>query len=494
MSRKHHQLLPLFTAPTGFIDRSPDVAPNGDVAFARIGGPNPGVYVRSAASGTVTLFAANGDIPSYSPQGTLIAYSAPVPFAGTGIFFKPAAGGSETFVQETGFGTDPSWSPDGFQIAYQVAPPNAGTHLQVVDVTSDKITNVATGVPVSQSETSPSWQPVVNVTIDRVGGPDRIDTAVATSRLGFDAAGIGGRQAGGAVLTRSDSFADALAGSALAAKTHSPLLLTATKSLDPRVAAELRRVLKPGSQVTLLGGEDVMSAHVAAQVEALGFTTRRLSGPDRYATATAIATAITPSPKRILVATGNNFPDALAAGAATGTGAKVGKDTVVLLSNDRTLPASTAAYLAAHVTATTELFGVGDQGVAALRTMFPATQVAVVAGPDRVGTAAAVARTFFMGPTAPHIAGLAVGNNWPDALAGGALLGAHSAPLLLADGNTIPGVEADYATSESAGVSEILAFGGTDVVPDAAAFTAGDLTGVPGHRSSFVNRPAPFLP
>lgn len=484
---------PLNISPTGFADSAPDVAPNGDVAFVRSDGPSPGVYVRSA-NGATNLFAANGDHPSYNPLGTLIAYDAPVAFAGIGIYDKPSGGGSETFLNGTGYGAHPTWSPDGFKIAYQASPPNAGKHLQVVDVTTDTITRVNTGVPIGQTETAPSWQPVRGVTIDRMGGNDRIDTAVAVSRLGYDTAGAGGRQAGGAVLTRSDSFADALAGSALAAKTHSPLLLTGTAALDSRVAAELKRVLKPGSLVTLLGGEDVVSANTARQVAALGYTTRRLAGPDRYATAAAVAGAITPNPARILVATGNNFPDALAAGAAAGTGPIVGKDTVVLLSNDRRLPAPTAAYLAAHVTANTELYGIGDQGVAALRTTFPANRIGAVAGPDRYATAAVVARTFFTGPTTPHTLGLAVGNNWPDALAGGALLGAHTAPLLLAAGASLPAVEGDYAAGVAPAVDELLAFGGTDVVPDAAAFTLGNLVSVPGQRSFFDNRTAPFLP
>lgn len=162
--------------------------------------------------------------------------------------------------------------------------------------------------------------------------------------------------------------------------------------------------------------------------------------------------------------------------------------------NDRTLPAPTAAYLAAHVTGNTELYGIGDQGVAALRTAFAASRIGAVAGPDRYATAAAVARTFFTGPTTPHTLGLAVGSNWPDALAGGALLGAHTGPLLLADGASLPGVEGDCAAATASAVDEVLAFGGTDVVPDSAAFAVGHLVSVPGQRSFFVNRTAPFLP
>lgn len=485
---------PLFTGFTGFHDGSANVGPDGSVAFTRSDGPDPGVYVRSP-NGNVTLFARDGANPSYNSQGSAIAFDAPVAFAGRGIFFKTTFDNTSTFIQGTGFGTDPSWSPDGFKIVYRDASPDKGFHLKVVEVDSDTITGVNTGVPLSVSESAPSWQAARAVTVDRMGGPDRIDTAVDASRLGYsDAGSAGGRPAGGAVLTRADSFADALAGSALAAKLHAPLLLTDTRSLDPRVAAELKRILKPGAQVTLLGGADVMSQQVADQVAGLGFSTRRLEGADRYGTAAAIAEAISPNPARILVATGGNFPDALAAGAAAGASDAAGKDAVVLLSDDRTLPGPTAGYLAAHSGAGVELFGIGDQGVAALRSRFPAGRVGAAAGVDRFATAAAVARTFFTGSTTPRIVGLAVGNNWPDALSGGALLGAHAAPLLLADGAQLPAVEGDYVSETAASVDEVLVFGGADVVPDAAAFAAADRAGLPGVRDYFVDRVGPGLP
>lgn len=466
---------------SGFSDTTPDVSANGDVAFTRANGPAPGVYVWSPKTNTLTLIADKGTSPSFNPLGTLIAFTGAAPGNNTQIEFRAATGiGAVTAIPGTLGGSEPSWSPDGFKITYQNGGAQ-GLHLHVVDVNSNTISNVQTGVPAGMSELVPSWQSMTNTTIDRLGGPDRIDTAIATSHLGYNNAGSATLQAGGVVLTRSDSFADALAGSALAAKTHAPLLLTPTGGLDSRVATELRRVLKPGGQVTLLGGTDALSAHVESQVAALGFTTRRLAGPDRYATAVAIADATTANPARILVATGNNFPDALAAGAASGTAQKVGKDTVVLLSNDRQLPGSTAAYVSAHANAA-QLFGVGDQGAEALQSMFPADHVIPVAGTDRYATAAAVAHIFFNGPTSPASIGVAVGDNWPDALSGGALLGTQGAPLLLANKAAIPGVEADYAETVASSVNTVLAFGGTDVMPNAAVFTLTDESGLPGHR------------
>ena len=76
---------------------------------------------------------------------------------------------------------------------------------------------------------------------DRIGGADRIDTAIDASRWSSAKTGTGGRQASVAVISRSDEFADALGGSALAAQKGGPLLLTTTNGLDPRVRDELKQ-------------------------------------------------------------------------------------------------------------------------------------------------------------------------------------------------------------------------------------------------------------
>ena len=69
--------------------------------------------------------------------------------------------------------------------------------------------------------------------------------------------------------------------------------------------------------VYLLGGADALSQAIEDQVKALGYTTAtRLAGPDRFATALAISIQVEQvlggPPFVVVVATGLNFPDALA--------------------------------------------------------------------------------------------------------------------------------------------------------------------------------------
>ena len=147
------------------------------------------------------------------------------------------------------------------------------------------------------------------------------------------------------MLARSDTFADALAGTPLAVGKHGPLLLTGSSSLSSATSAEIQRVLAPGATVYVLGGISAITPAVANAVAALGHPVVRISGADRFATAAQVAAALG-NPNIVFEADGTNFPDALSAGSAA---AEAGG--VVLLTAGSGQSAPTAAYLAAHPSA-----------------------------------------------------------------------------------------------------------------------------------------------
>jgi hypothetical protein len=139
----------------------------------------------------------------------------------------------------------------------------------------------------------------------RIAGADRIGTAVAVSSATF----TDPDKVNSAVLASSEGFADALAGTPLAAKVGGPLLLTAGGMLAPATAAELQRLLAPGQTVHLVGGPAALSPKVADAVAALGFKVNRIAGQNRYGTAVAVAEMLR-SPSTVLLATGTDYPDA----------------------------------------------------------------------------------------------------------------------------------------------------------------------------------------
>ena len=117
-----------------------------------------------------------------------------------------------------------------------------------------------------------------------------------------------------AYVATGENFADALAGGAAGSHNGGPLLLVQRDSIPVDTATELGR-LKPG-RIVLLGGTGSVSSSVEAQLGQYG-PVKRIAGSTRYATASMVAqqefgTLI----GGVVVATGDAFPDAVAAGAA----------------------------------------------------------------------------------------------------------------------------------------------------------------------------------
>lgn len=442
-------------------DFDPAYSVNDDLAFTRSSGPTPGVWISPASGGADYLAVPGGSHPAFSPDGTRLAYVAGGPQPQ--LYTADPDGTDVAQVTVGGATAGPAWSPDGTQIAYAkgtqlcVAPALGGTESCIDDIGGSVV-----GTPF------PSWQPVPAdpEPVVRVAGQTRLGTAIAASTAGFDDGA-----AAAAVLARSDTFPDALAGTPLAVKKGGPLLLTPPTALDPTVGAELSRVLGAGSGKTvyLLGGTGALSPAVETAVEALGFTATRLAGATRYETAVAVAEALG-SPETLFLATGRNFPDALAAGTAAGSwwldpdwggGA-------VLLTADRVLPASVSAYLADHSSAYVE--AVGGQAAAA----YPAADEKLV-GSDRYETAEYVALSNF---GAAQGAGVATGLNFPDALAGGVLLAANNQPLLLTRPTGLPTATDGYLSVFSGSVDFAFVFGGTGVIPNAIMSEVGSAIGL----------------
>jgi putative cell wall-binding protein len=292
----------------------------------------------------------------------------------------------------------------------------------------------------------------------RVQGPDRVATAIDASQFLFGDAPSG---AEAVVLARSDLFPDALAGVPLAAASSGPLLITPPTQLDSRVAAEIQRILPVDMPVYLLGGTGALSQAVEDQVKALGYTTvTRLAGPDRFATALAIASQVEQvvggPPFVVFVATGRNFPDALAAGAAAGFGG------VVVLSNDATLPQPVRDYVAEKQQVDNALVAtVGGPAVPS----YPEADVAI-SGADRYQTAALVADVFFVlpGGEAPVVAGLATGANFPDALSGGAVMALLGGPMLLTNPTTLNAHPQAFLAENRVTIDAAFIFGGSGAV------------------------------
>lgn len=289
-------------------------------------------------------------------------------------------------------------------------------------------------------------------TVNRIGGLDRFSTAIHASQVDFPVAG----SAKGVVIARGDIYVDALAGTPLAAKSGSALLLTDSKALTPGVADEIKRVLGTGAaakdkKITILGGEVAVTPAVEKQLKALGYTVERIGGFDRYATALDIANST--HAKNAIVATGMNYADALAAGPL----AAAAPDSAIVLSNATTVTdAATAAFIKGAGTVTS----VGGPAVSAVNKL--GVKDTELSGGDRYATAAAVATQSILKNSKTAV--VATGANFADPLVGGVYAAVNHGALLLTDRTFLPPTTAAALVGFTTPLQQAVIFGGPDAV------------------------------
>jgi hypothetical protein len=425
----------------GPIDRTPAVSVDGVVVFAS------GVYdhlsdiYRVDGQDSVTKIITGGFSPDFSPDTTKLVFTRYDGDRNSWHIWLASADGTNPRQLTTDgvHNRAPVFSPHGDLVLF-----SSETGIKRIDIATGEVTDV----PGTHNAGMPTWQPVLTNYVTRVWGATALGTAVATSRYTYATHGAGPIDprptAKTVVLSRDDTYLDALGGSALAVQKEGPLLITPTKSLDAQTKAEIDRVLGGSGTVYLLGGPVALSAKVEQQLTSAGYSTVRLAGRDEYETAIAIAREMTPSPDTVIVTTALKYYDALAAGAAAGSS----PDTVIVLSAGDIMPASTAAYLNAIDPTTQAVVGVGGPGCRAIENAYARGQLPSwrsrpywpVSGATEFETAVAVAEFFF---TSPHIAAVATATTWYDALTGGAMAGSFGGPLLLSTpGSLSPQTEA----------------------------------------------------
>jgi putative cell wall-binding protein len=192
---------------------------------------------------------------------------------------------------------------------------------------------VAGGFGAVSDQVGQALQAYTSQPVSRMAGADRYGTAAAVSRESFEP-GVPA-----AFIATGHAFPDALAAGPAAIRTGGPVLLTQPRSLPQATRDELAR-LRPG-QIFVVGGSGVVGDDVLEELQA--YTSQpvsRVAGADRYATAVAISTVFFGAPPSIYLATGTNYPDALAAVPGAGRfGAPL------LLVKNSTVPASVTEEL-----------------------------------------------------------------------------------------------------------------------------------------------------
>lgn len=277
----------------------------------------------------------------------------------------------------------------------------------------------------------------------RLAGSNRYETAVKVSEEGWESAE-------NVVLARGNQYADALAGAPLAYAVDGPILLTSSASLSPVTRAEIQRL--GASKVYILGGPGAISQEVENTLVGMGLIVERISGNNRYSTAAKIAALVAPSgTATVVLASGQNFPDALSSGAYA---ARAGMP--ILLSRGDRLSAEAGQALASL--GVTQTILIGGTGVLS-ETISSAVPGGVrIVGSNRYVTSVEVAKYFQPDSDAMYVA---TGLQFADAL-GGAVLAAKNNSGILLVGSSVHAETRRYLQEQ--GVKQLTIFGGFGAV------------------------------
>ncbi len=285
-------------------------------------------------------------------------------------------------------------------------------------------------------------------------------------------------------IATGSNYPDALSASAIAGAQGGPLLLVPNGSIPTVVWNELVR-LQP-KKIVIAGGADVVSESVAKALAKIA-PVQRASGNDRYATSRALVSSAPISSATAFVATGRNFPDALTAGAAAGA---LGGAVMLVDGLAASVPTSSKSVLKAKGVSTVRIAGSTSVVTAGVQSNLAAAFASVTrhGGKDRYATAAAINAAVF--PNADTVY-LAVGTNYADALAGGALAAATNSPLFISQSNCVPKTVRDQIVKMSP--STVVLLGSSSVLSNAVASLT-ECAPPPAPTPPAPPKPAPTVP
>ena len=242
----------------------------------------------------------------------------------------------------------------------------------------------------------------------RISGKDRITTSVEISKSAYTTSE-------NVVLASGFNFADALSAGQLASALDAPLLLSSQDKLDSQTKNEINRL--KAKKVFVVGGDNAISkTGIDTTLKSSDINVTRLEGQDRYSTSQKVMekTKEIINPEYLLIASGKNFPDALAA-----TGFFVNHKSVMVLSDGVTYPQSNLQEIA-----------IGGKNQLPLKG-FTGKRVS---GKDRYETALEIAKLSF---DKNNNAILASGEVFADSLSAVSLTKKHNAPIILTQSNNL---------------------------------------------------------
>lgn len=301
--------------------------------------------------------------------------------------------------------------------------------------------------------------------VERLAGKDRYATAAA----------IAARWSGAVdtvYVVGGNRYQEAALAASLAGRTDAPVLLTQSDRV-PAETAQALRSLRP-QQIVVVGKATSVSDRVVTRLRSYATTgdVQRIAGADRYGTTARVAATYPSGVDRVFLASGENYPDSLAAAAVAGS-----EGAPLLLTRPGDIPGDVARELRRLDPHEVVVIG-GEAAVsgpvaAAAASWSRSGESIRLSGADRYSTAAVVAAEF--GSTTTGY--VASGEEFPDALVVSALAARDDAPILLTARHFLPETSAQALRGLTP--EGIVVAGGANVVSDGVLVELADVLNAP---------------
>ena len=261
----------------------------------------------------------------------------------------------------------------------------------------------------------------------------------------------GGKKFSTIVVASGDTYPDALAGVYLAKVKSAPIILTSKAAVREDEAIKyVKANLAAGGKVYILGGTGTIPNTFITKLRRAGITNyKRLGGANRYETNLLILREAGAKNQEVIVVTGANFPDALISSATARP---------LLLVAGNVLTPTQKSWLA--TARPTRLTIVGDSASvsnAMAGALMDYSSVTRVSGSNIYDRSVKVAQKYFKSSTSCIF--LAIGTDYPDALAGGPLAIKMGGPILLT-GNSASQYKYAQNYVKSSGINKSVTLGG----------------------------------
>lgn len=299
------------------------------------------------------------------------------------------------------------------------------------------------------SSTSTVFANSSNLKEKRICGKDRYETATEISKDGWNKSSC-------AIICRGGTFPDALCSAPLAKKYNAPILLTENNKLNKNTKEELKRLNV--DKVFIIGTTGVVSKNVEDEIKSLDGikSVIRLGGKDRYKTSELVAEQVGTKGEMIL-ATGKCPADGLSISSIAAD-----KGIPIILANDKD---SIKNYVKKNKVTKSYIIGGTTCVSKDIENISPNSER--ISGKNRYETNEKILRRFQdtlnFKKVYLALAESKRGDEFADALVGGALAGKEKSPMVLVN-DTIDENVKKYVQSKLSKDSSVIALGSEKVL------------------------------